>query len=518
MYYVRLPSGDEKTYRTVEEMVWDVELGVISREALIFHPATKAWVQVARHPQLGTRFVAEEGATAEIGLDFDLLSDAEIKDMAPKVVEQPAAPADFVIHTEISVDAAEQQAAAPETPPAEGLAIAGQFLTLTEPVPSLAPVTPAPPAAPVAPPPAPPVVPSASAAPPAPPAPAHRKPIPSPTSYMAEPSLDGELAPLPDEGLDSTEYKPLEWKPEPRFRGVALIGGAVVLILLVTTGAWFGWQWWSSRSAAVQQGAEPGTGAPGDTALAVQAVDSVSDQDLAQAISLLAVAETAGTGPRATARPGRLIPGAQPSRVEGLRPMTPIELRRSYAAAYAGARAAMDSDLALGGVSRLFSGARLTSRDSLRAGRRLVTAARNIVRVYHSDEVQIERAYRDTVTFQVTRMGWSRGQQSDWKARATLKESYEGSELTDSLLTFTDDLYTLLLGHWGEYELSGTAIVFDDPSVADDYQLLANWLQAHITQLDNESDNTSSSPTSRRIARALGGTRPPTLRRSRVPD
>jgi hypothetical protein len=209
---------------------------------------------------------------------------------------------------------------------------------------------------------------------------------------------------------------------------------------------------------------------------------------------------------------------AQPRLVEGLRPMTPIELRRSYAAAYANARSAVDSDLALGGVSRLFSNARLTSRDSLRAGRRLVTSARNIVRVYHSDEVQIERAYRDTVTFQVSRMGWSKSQQADWKARSTLKESYEGSELTDSLLTYTDDLYTLLLGHWGEYEITGSSISFDDPAVADEYQVLASWLQSHITQLDSESDNSSSSPTSRRIARALGGTRPPTLRRSRVPD
>ena len=58
-------------------------------------------------------------------------------------------------------------------------------------------------------------------------------------------------------------------------------------------------------------------------------------------------------------------------------------------------------------------------------------------------------AYRDTVTFQVNRMGWSKSQQSDWKARATLKESYEGSELTDSLLTYTDNLYTLLLGQLG---------------------------------------------------------------------
>ena len=138
MYYVRLPSGDEKTYRTVEEMVWDVELGVINREAMIFHPATKAWVQVTRHPQLGSRFVSEDGSTDEVGLDFDLLSDDEIKGMEPKVPEQLAPPmADLVINTDIAIDAAEQMAAAPEVKPAEGLAIAGEFLTLKEPIPSL---------------------------------------------------------------------------------------------------------------------------------------------------------------------------------------------------------------------------------------------------------------------------------------------------------------------------------------------------------------------------------------------
>ena len=503
MYYVRLPSGDEKTYRTVEEMVWDVELGVISREAMIFHPTTKEWVQVTRHPQLGSRFVTEEGAAEDVGLDFDLLSDDEIKGAEPKAPESPAVPnAELVINIDIAVDAAEQLAAAPEVKPAEGLAIAGNFLTLNEPIPSLLePETPG------------------SAIPTAPAIPTDRTPRPSPTGYLPEPPpLDGELAPLSDDGLDSTEYKPLEWKPEPRFKGLALVGVAVALVLLVSTGAWFGWRWWSSRSAVESQATEPDSMAPGDTAVARQAVDSISDHDLARAIALLAVAETAGTGPRAAPRPGRLIPGAQPRPVEGLRPMTPIELRRSYAAAYANARSAMDSDLALAGVSRLFSNPRLSSRDSLRAGRRLVTAARNIVRVYHSDEVQIERAYRDTVAFQVSRMGWSRGQQSDWKARATLKESFEGSELTDSLLTYTDNLYTLLLGNWGEYELSGGSISFDKPDVADEYKVLADWLQAHITQLDTESDNTSSSPTSRRIARALGGTRPPTLRRSRVPD
>ena len=199
-------------------MVWDVELGVISREALIFHPATKAWVQVTRHPQLGTRFVSEEGTAEEIGLDFDLLSDAEIKGMAPKVPEQPAVPnAELVINTDIAIDAAEQLAAPPEVKPAEGLTIAGEFLTLKEPIPSL--LEPEAPAVPI-----PPVDPCRSY-PPRPPhavpaMPADRAPRPSPTAYLPEPPpLDGELAPLSDENLDSTEYKPLEWKPEPRFRG-----------------------------------------------------------------------------------------------------------------------------------------------------------------------------------------------------------------------------------------------------------------------------------------------------------
>jgi hypothetical protein len=513
VYYVRLASGDEKTYRTVEEMVWDVELGVITRDARIFHPNTKEWVQVTRHPQLVSRFVSEEGQADEVGLDFDLLSDDEIKGLAPKPAEVPP-PAPLII-TDISVETAQQQAA-PPIPPAEGLAPAVEFISSGPPEPIAPPRQPEPVAAAAAPTPPP----RAPTPPPRAPAPPTRVPTPLPASYLPEPlPLDGELAPLPDDNLDTTEYKPLEWKPEPRFRGLALAGGVIAVVALLGAGGWFGWQWWSSRpTRTVMVVQKPGT--LSDTALARQQVDSVSDRDLAAALSTLAAAETAGVGPRGLGRPGRLIPGSTaPTRaVEGLRPMTPIELRRSYAAAYAAARTAMDSDLALAGVSKLFATSRLSSRDSLRSGRRLITAARNVVRVYHSDEVQIERAYRDTVAFQVARMGWSRTQQEDWKARAELKESYEGSEVTDSLLTYTDNLYALLLGDWGQYELSGSTIGFDNAAAAQDYQELAGWLQTHIARFESETESSSSSPTARRIARALGGTRPPTLRRSRVPD
>jgi hypothetical protein len=199
--------------------------------------------------------------------------------------------------------------------------------------------------------------------------------------------------------------------------------------------------------------------------------------------------------------------------IEALRAMSPSELRRSYAAAYGIARAEMDSDFTVAGVRSLFATSRLASVDSLRAGRRLVQTARNIVRTYYSNEVQIERAYRDTVAFQVARMGWGTSQQNDWKSRAVLKESYEGAQLTDSLLTRIDEVYVLLLGQSGNYRVGGGTIAFGDPRAADDYARLAAWLGARIGRVGAGDDERGTNPTARRIVGALQGTRPPALAR-----
>ena len=249
VYYVRLPSGDEKTYRTVEEMVWDVELGVITKDALIFHPATKEWVLVTRHPQLGTRFVSEEGAAEEVGLDFDLLSDAEIKGMAPRAPNSLSLPSQTSSSIPTSPSMPRRRwPPPPEVKPAEGLAIAGEFLTLKEPIPSL----------------------RSTRATRRPPRHTRRhRPHRAPRSRHPPPTWTSRRRSTANwrrcrrTGLDSTEYKPLEWKPEPRFRGLALIGGAVALVLLVSTGAWFGWQWWSNRPvgcAAAGRARFPDTG------------------------------------------------------------------------------------------------------------------------------------------------------------------------------------------------------------------------------------------------------------------
>lgn len=252
MYYIRLSSGDEKTYRTVDEIVWDVELGVITRDAMIFHPTTKTWVQITRHPQVGTRFVTEDGKAEEVALDFDLLSEEEVKKAAPQSEPTPApSPEPTIVRSEpefvVSHDLAAQSQQLTDTKPAEGLASAGEFLA--------------------------PIAPTAIEPPPLPPPAAAAEFLPEP------PPLDGELMPLVDDGA-AAEYKPLDWKPEPRFRGIALILGAVLLVGLVGTGAWFGWRWWSNRTVVVvRDDSENEPATPGDTVVARQAVDSVSDRE-----------------------------------------------------------------------------------------------------------------------------------------------------------------------------------------------------------------------------------------------
>lgn len=561
MYRVRLPTGDEKTYRSIDEMVWDVELGVITSSAEMYHAATRTWVSIARHPQLGSRF-ADTSGSDEVSLEFDLLSDQEMESLAPKARELPPPPQDLQVIVDLAIEAAQSEtfdtsaadeaepaaspepietidkttlrdeveahsvpamdmSPAPEPPPpppepvapAEGLATAGEMLLSPpphEPPKDLQPLAEVPVYTEV---PSPPPAAGGKEPPPRGKRLSPRENTPVPTSYLPEPPLDGDLAPLPEGGETwSTEYKPLEWKPERRFQGLIRVAGAVAAVAALGALGLFGWSKWHSRTTA---GVDEAAAAVVDT-VARQAVDSVSDSALAIALRTLAVAETAGMGvANASPRPGRLIAGPRP--VGGLKPMTPSELRRSYSEAYANARTSMDSDLALAGVTRLLSNARLSSRDSLRAGRRLVNSAKNIVRVFHGDELQIERAYRDTVQFQTNKMGWSKAQVADWKSRATLKESYEGSQLSDSLLNQIDALYTLLLGRWGEYELSGSNITFDDPRGADEYDKIARWLNRTIAKLDTGSESTTA-PTARRLVRSLGGTRPPTLQRSRIPD
>lgn len=558
MYRVRLASGDEKQYRSVEEMIWDAEMGVITPDAQIYHSASKAWVSVRQHPSLGARLPGE-ARPGEVSLDFELLSEDEIAALAPATPEPDTSfierTPELVLGTEPEPAPEPEPTPAPEPSP-EPEPVARDIVL--EPPPSVTSAGDGPALevssdavaleeqqralreslhgdrdamvvsgssdflASMAPPVAPPPPPAAVELPSSPPPPAAPPPVRPlytslPEPALEEPPLEGDLAPLPGEEEPgrtwTTDYQPLEWKPERRFAPVLRVAALVGAVLAVAAGVWVGWRAWSSRAPVADEEAALDSVAP-------QPIDTVADSVLARAMETLAIAETAGTGlmrePAGSRRDRFRDVPARP--IEALRAMSPSELRQSYAASYGMARAAMDSDFTVAGVRHLFGTSRLASVDSLRAGRRLVQTAKNIVRTYYSSEVQIERAFRDTVAFQVARMGWGSAQQNDWKSRAVLKESYEGAQLTDSLLQKIDAVYVLLLGQSGKYRVGGGTIAFGDPRAADEYGRLAAWLTSRIATASSGDEERGNNPTARRIVGALQGTRPPALVRGGAAD
>lgn len=434
MYRVQLESGDERSYRSLEEMATDVDAGVITPGARIFHASSGAWVAVTRHPRLVTRFPGSARSSDPL-LDFDV----------------------------------------PPEPPPLDLTRSSDFLN--------------------------------SVAPAAPPS----VPPPPPPQAEAEPPLDGDLPPLPGDGEPLPEYRPpSEWKPDRSYAPLLRVLGLTLALAVLGGGGWYAWYTWAAQRTA----RDIAQAEAADTIVRAQPVDTIPDSVLARALATLEEADTAGTGrAQEIARRDRFA--AAPIRpIDKLRTITPVELRRSYAASYATARAAMDSDLVATGVRHLFSTARLATPDSLQAGRRLVSAARNILRVYLANEVQIERAFRDTVAYQTRTGGWGTDALNEWKSRAILKESYDGAQLADSMLQRVDDAYRLLLDQSGRYRVGGGRIAFDDGTAANDYARLAGWLTARyntVTALDEQADQGRQYPTARRVARAFTGTRPPSL-------
>lgn len=51
MFRVRLPSGEEAVYRSIEELALGISSGVVSEQAEIFHSTNQQWLPIARHPQ-----------------------------------------------------------------------------------------------------------------------------------------------------------------------------------------------------------------------------------------------------------------------------------------------------------------------------------------------------------------------------------------------------------------------------------------------------------------------------------
>ena len=190
-------------------------------------------------------------------------------------------------------------------------------------------------------------------------------------------------------------------------------------------------------------------------------------------------------------------------------PLTPESLVVRYRAAYAAAQLDMANGMASIGFESFFALGRFGTADSLRASRRLLASAANVVRVYRSRELLIEHSYEDSVRYLAGTTGWSAPELRVWERRTPYKESYETAQLTDSLISEADSLFGLLAGALGRYHLRAGVITFDDPKVGRTYADRRAWLVQHTRSWANMPR--IPPPTLEQVLRAFGTIPPPRM-------
>jgi len=167
----------------------------------------------------------------------------------------------------------------------------------------------------------------------------------------------------------------------------------------------------------------------------------------------------------------------------------------SYFEAYADARSEMDDGFDYVSFQRVFAPSRFAAPESVRAARRMVTAAGNILRVYRGREVMLEQTYRP----------------DDPGGRGSLREPFETAEASRALLADVDSLFGLLVSQQGRYSYANEGVRFQDARTARTYSQLRAEILSTLSDW-RDSSGATNRVTLPRLLQALGGTTPPPAR------
>ncbi len=187
------------------------------------------------------------------------------------------------------------------------------------------------------------------------------------------------------------------------------------------------------------------------------------------------------------------LPRAEPTRVSRL--PASRNVAPTYVEAYAEARAEMDEGFDYVQFRRMFAPSRFSSPDSIRAARRTVAAAGNIVRVYRGREVMLEQTFRP----------------DDPGGRGSLRESFETAESARALLADVDSLFALLVAQQGRFTYVEGALRFAEPRTAREYSEIRRRVQLSLADW-RDSRELARGATIPRLLQALGSGSPPPVR------
>lgn len=427
MYRIRLPSGTEQIYTSIQELADAVRQGAVGRDASIFHRRSGQWLPLESHPYFA--YASSEAAGTEKPPADDTAAD-------PWATESPPASPPEDPHREVSSPKpglpAGLAGAPPPLPPESRheprISTIGPMpprpIKPDEPPPSLEPllrpeqpsrVTPLGP------------VPPRSNDPPRPLA---HEPI-APTPMKVEPlpaSPPTEPEPRRRRGRVARDYssaaEPLSVSP-PRGRRVGMLI-FMIIVLGSAVGLLIG------RKLLVRD-AGSGSAVPDASTSQVQVPNlsgPVPDRPLAR-----------GVDPTA------------PVGVEDL-----IDRR---AAAFESARASLRTMLDEARLGRVLNVVALTTPTGALAARRDLAASLNVIGQFRRREVMIEQAYEDSARFQTERAGWTRQAIERWENRPIVREPYAAADLAESLLADADSLLAILTSAEGGWDVRGDTLVFD---------------------------------------------------------
>ncbi len=435
MYRIRLASGEEAVYRTAEELAQAVTSGVVSATAEVFHKSADRWLPINLHPDYRAAVTGKRPAAHTPPI---VVSGPRPK--LPQVAEPPK--------SEIILPPA-PPAIEPAPPPIE---LAKVEIQATPP------------------------------------------PVESPA-----------MAPTPSQDGWHSTGGPLPGDPTRagRLRVMLALAMGLGAIALVGGGAFLAWPrastWLAShreRKPILSEGmspvADPGSAgstqalppAPPVATAATRRLDSIPDLFPAPSKPLA----NAPAVPDSSSAPSR--EETRVSRLTATRTRLP-----SYYEAYADARSEMDDGFDYVSFRRVFAPSRFAAPESVRATRRMVQAAGNILRVYRGREVMLEQTYRP----------------DDPGGRGSLREPFETAEASRALLADVDSLFGILVSQQGRYTFSSDAVHFQEPRTARTYNQLRTEILAALADW-RDSSGASNRVTLPRLLQALGGTSPPPAR------
>ena len=431
MYRIRLTSGEEAVYRTADELALAVRSGVLSPKSQVFHKAADRWLPIEVHPDYRAVVTGPQEAVR---------------------IPEPASP--------LPPDPVPARPAAPAVEPIE-LAQAIEFTGAYE-APGPGPASPEPAAVP---------------------------------EHEYDPSLDptpvATVARGADRGSRARKLRVM-LALAMGVGGICLVGGAGLV-----AGPRLA-RWLSSvriPSTAVQEGMSPFDSMPPLPQVGPAADSAWPSPGLAPGGRPPAW-EASRTYPAPSAPlPLKAVPlaSAEPTRVSRL--PASRNAAPTYVEAYAEARAEMDEGFDYVQFRRMFAPSRFSAPDSIRAARRTVAAAGNIVRVYRGREVMLEQTFRP----------------DDPGGRGSLRESFETSESARALLADVDSLFALLVAQQGRFRYLDGALRFAEPRTAREYSDLRRRIQLCLADW-RDSHELSRGATIPRLLQALGNGSPPPVR------